>query len=432
MPSLPNIHSSPPEGPFPPKLPESSKADRFPSHCAVELTYRCNHACAFCSNPWATSFHASPVSLTPRELIHGTSGRVYPREPELTGTEWTRHLRALAAMGVSSFSITGGEPTLHPDFLPVLRAVTGLTIRRPYLLDGGSVSYCQVPVRVSLFTNGDTDVFSPVVFELLIQRKVTLLVGMTGTRVLHERLSQGCYSRTAHTLHGTLSRGINVVLNLTITRGNEGDAVRCAREFLETGIRHINLMRVVPVGRARDPDQFRALISPPEMFIKTVQAISEMCTTHGTRCTIGNALPRCVFPPDVVPEVGRSYLCACGSQGFCLDPSGLVRPCTCSPIVLGHISDILGAMHSSRLEAFLNRDPPSSCVGCPDLDSCSGGCPAGWDPSAGECFPSPLRSPAVRGDPWLDAGGEGEGQKETREKGGPTTQIPKEGYYHEN
>src|SRR5258708_6004639 len=64
----------------------------------LELTRRCNLECPHC-------------------YIDGGLAR----EGEMPGSEFHRLLDEFADMGVWAVAMTGGEPTLHPDFIPLVR-----------------------------------------------------------------------------------------------------------------------------------------------------------------------------------------------------------------------------------------------------------------------------------------------------------------------
>ena len=72
----------------------------FPKVAALELTYKCNHKCLFCSCPWESS-------------------EMY-RENELTAEQWFFAVDELMRKGVSSFTLTGGEPLMREDLMQII------------------------------------------------------------------------------------------------------------------------------------------------------------------------------------------------------------------------------------------------------------------------------------------------------------------------
>lgn len=73
----------------------------IPRSAVLELTYRCNHYCRFCSCPW--------------ENKEGT----YQKGKELSGAQWCLVIDKLYSLGVESISVSGGECLLYKE-LPVV------------------------------------------------------------------------------------------------------------------------------------------------------------------------------------------------------------------------------------------------------------------------------------------------------------------------
>ncbi|KAH3743222.1 hypothetical protein Pelo_15367 [Pelomyxa schiedti] len=74
--------------------------------------------------------------------------------------------------------------------------------------------------------------------------------------------------------------------------------------------------------------------------------------------------------------------CVCGTHTICVDPSGLIRPCTTSAVVGGTMDAPGAALVSHHFAEFTSavtaRPRPSKCATCKHRDRCSVGCPASW------------------------------------------------------
>ena len=81
------------------------KIVHLPKSVALELTYRCNHKCKFCSCPWD-----APNSA-------------YPKGEELSVRDWMKVVDILYSKGVESFSLSGGEVLLKDGFETILRYI---------------------------------------------------------------------------------------------------------------------------------------------------------------------------------------------------------------------------------------------------------------------------------------------------------------------
>lgn len=74
----------------------------LPKSVALELTYKCNHHCLFCSCPWY-----APNSS-------------YPLGKELSTTQWKWVIEKLYDYGVKTFSLSGGEALLRDDLHEII------------------------------------------------------------------------------------------------------------------------------------------------------------------------------------------------------------------------------------------------------------------------------------------------------------------------
>ncbi|TVQ62302.1 MAG: GTP 3',8-cyclase MoaA [Phycisphaerales bacterium] len=72
----------------------------------ISLTDRCNFRCVYCMEP--------DVRFAPSDAL-------------LTGAEVVRLVRVAASLGVRKVRLTGGEPTLRPDLLEIIRGVRAET-----------------------------------------------------------------------------------------------------------------------------------------------------------------------------------------------------------------------------------------------------------------------------------------------------------------
>ena len=72
----------------------------LPKVLTVELTYRCNHKCLFCSCPWENQ---------PRL-----------KEKELSAKEWKEIFKKVKEYGVKQITFSGGEAILREDLFEIL------------------------------------------------------------------------------------------------------------------------------------------------------------------------------------------------------------------------------------------------------------------------------------------------------------------------
>lgn len=182
----------------------------------LSLTDRCNYRCVYCMPPEG------------EEHI--------PHEEILTYEELLRLCRITAALGISRYKITGGEPLCRKgavDFIRNLRSIPGVE-------------------QTTITTNG-----------ALLAPRVAALAGMgvDGITVSLDSLNQEHYndiSRSRVDVAGVLKamadakqRGVRVKINVVPLRGyNEDDLPDLTRFALEHAY-HIRFIELMPVGRGR-------------------------------------------------------------------------------------------------------------------------------------------------------------------------------------
>ncbi len=92
--------------------------DCYPIHITVGLTNRCNHSCIWCYGHDTISEHYNDNDFAPVRMIVDA-------------------IREVAQVGLRSVTLVGtGEPTLHPEFVKIVRGIT------------------SAGVDIGLFTNG--------------------------------------------------------------------------------------------------------------------------------------------------------------------------------------------------------------------------------------------------------------------------------------
>lgn len=85
-------------------LDEEAKKNKVPLHGTFELTPRCNFNCKMC-------------------YVHLNAHQMNQIGKELSGEEWIEIARKAKDAGMLQLCITGGEPTLHPEFPKIYRAL---------------------------------------------------------------------------------------------------------------------------------------------------------------------------------------------------------------------------------------------------------------------------------------------------------------------
>lgn len=175
---------------------------------SLELTGRCQLACTHC---YAES---SPLGG------HGA----------MTGADWQDVLEQAAALGIPSVQFIGGEPTLHPDFMNLVKHASDVGFQVEVFTNLVRVPRSRWELfercRVSLATS----YYTPVV------ERHDLLTGLPGS---HER--------TRANIAEAVRRGLRIRVGVVDVGG---DAEAACADLRTLGVRRIHTAGVQAIGRA--------------------------------------------------------------------------------------------------------------------------------------------------------------------------------------
>lgn len=305
----------------------------------LELTHRCNVACRHCY--------------------------IVPGEQELPLSEWEPILAQLAGHGVFVLTLTGGEPTLYPQFFDFLE----LTSRFHF--------------AIRLFSN-----LTAVSEEAINRLCGANVLGIETTfhaadAETHDAFcrSPGAFEKTMSALRAMKEKGLPLGIKTAWTRANHD-----APERMFDLAKDLNLfMRASPsVTPRRDMStaHFEYKLSEEELFHLFMKIIR--LSGDPSKFASCDAYP--------LPK-GDFGFCGAGVSGVRLSPSAKVYPCVEMQEVVGDLrkqsfgevwynSPFLKQLRTLRL-----RDA-KQCMACPDLRFCFR-CPGqAFNEGAGLCGPS--------------------------------------------
>jgi radical SAM protein with 4Fe4S-binding SPASM domain len=304
------------EGPILPTL-------DFPAYYALELTATCNNLCPSCSNVFER------------------------RRDPLPFVDWQVILDAIMPYAVR-LKLTGGEPTLHPDFARIHAEIERRSI--PY----------------TLFTNARWH--NPQYIIDMLKDTTTCtgaLVSLHGASVAaHEAFTNvpGSFKETVTNIERATKAGLSIHLSCVLTQHNLDQI----RDFVTLGQklgasmivfnRHIG----VPVD---------GLTIKPTQLAKAVEHINDLrCAGQPVR--YGTCIPQCFTSSS-------STGCLAGTAYCTIDPWGNLRPCNHSPWIAGNVLDksLASAWHSDVMQRWRVLIP-EACTTCNAFSQCRGGCRA--------------------------------------------------------
>ncbi len=304
-----------------------------PTVFTLEITPRCQLHCRGCGNVFSHDPHTTP---------------------ELDAEAWHAILERLRPLA-RALRITGGEPTLHPQFDAIIRQVDVLGV--PFVV----------------FTNGQWPNPVKVIRILRSARHLRgILVSMHGD----DAESYSCYTGstgsddflrlTAH-IRQAAAAGLRVVTNTLLLRTTIDRLAEIAHLAFNLGVSGVSFGRYYGVPL---PD-----LTPDADALRSALRQIATLRRNDPRITLSNCVPIC-FLPDT-DFGGRG--CTSGFTHATIGPQGDVRPCTHTALTLGNIhhghDQIEALWQSPALEAW-RRAVPETCWRCAALSRCKGGCRA--------------------------------------------------------
>ncbi len=189
-------------------------ASQGPAKLIMNVTYVCNNHCTFCAVGTRTQVDGHP-----------------PRQRE--------YLEEYRRQGVRMVDFDGGEPTLHPELLSLVRYARKLGYE-----------------RVNVTTNGRLCFYEDYARKLANSGVTTLLFSVHGPDARTHAQQVGVAEAFEQTIGGIRNcvrhapAGVELGMNVTITKGNFRLLPELAELALDLGLPWLNLQFLTPFGRA--------------------------------------------------------------------------------------------------------------------------------------------------------------------------------------
>ena len=305
----------------------------LPSVAALELTYRCNHKCLFCSCPWEADAH-------------------YAKD-EMTIGEWTRVIEVLMSYGVSSFTLTGGEPLMRDDLYQIIDTV----------IERGC--------GLNIISNGKRidDAF----LDFIAERHISICISLPGIETFVEHTGIDNVEHVLSLFEKTRERGIKATANIAVTKKNLPELYENIAYALIKGADYVLLNRFLPGGRGLQNQEYLLDCEEINMMLDIAEDVLSKAGRYGH---VGTELPLCVIKhPERYHHLQVSNLCA-AAKGFCVvDPSGYLKVCNHSPHRVCKYTEIESLASNPYWTSFRNRNYlPTMCKECDKKELCDGGC----------------------------------------------------------
>lgn len=190
------------------------RASQGPRKLVMNVTYVCNNHCTFCAVGTRTQLDGHP-------------------------TRQREQLAHYRAQGVTQVDFDGGEPTLNPELVPLVRHARALGY-----------------TRVNVTTNGRLAAYEAFAARLVNSGLTTLLFSVHGpdarTHAQNVGVAEAFDQTTAGIRHCVrlAPAGVALGMNVTITRSNVDLLGELAQLAWDLGLPWMNLQFLTPFGRA--------------------------------------------------------------------------------------------------------------------------------------------------------------------------------------
>ena len=306
---------------------------RLPNVAALELTYRCNHRCLFCSCPWE-------------------SDETY-RKAELKTEEWFSVVDELMKKRVSAFTLTGGEPLMREDLIQIIE----------YILQKGA--------SLNMISNGRKidDEF----LDYIAKKKISICISIPGIETFAEHTGIDNVQHVLSLFERTKIRGIQATANIAVTKKNLPELYENIAYALIKGADYVLLNRFLPGGRGLQNQEYLLTKEETNRMLDIAETVLSKANKYGH---VGTELPLCAIDhPERYKHIQVSNLCS-AAKGFCvIDPSGYLKVCNHSPVRVCRYDELDTLAQNEYWIRFRRRDYlHEMCKECDKKDRCDGGC----------------------------------------------------------
>jgi len=304
-----------------------------PYRMDLALTYRCNNACPHCYVARAADY------------------------PEMDTAAWQAVLERVWDAGIPHVCFTGGEATLRPDLVELVRYAEGRGLVTGLLTNGRRL--CD-PAYVQALVEAGLD-----------HVQITL---ESHDEAVHDRMvaARGAWEETVTGIRNAVAAGLYTTTNTTLTRENVAAIEETVALIAALGVPTFACNSLIYSGRGATVGTGfgEGELAP------VLERVRQAAEQRGLRLIWYTPTQYCQLSPLQL-ELGVKA-CTAALYNMCVEPDGAVIPCQSYYRPLGHIlRDPWEAIWNHELARSLRerRYVPEKCHDCPELPLCGGGCP---------------------------------------------------------
>jgi radical SAM protein with 4Fe4S-binding SPASM domain len=338
---------------MPSPIDAAAKLHPLPTTFVLELTQRCNNRCGYCYNAWRAP-----------DLEYPKVG-----EKEMTiGQIEQAILKLCSETQVEVIALSGGEPTLRPDFKEIVQLIHSLGIKTQIITNGTNLSESLVEATV------DGSIY-----------QVSLL---SSRAEIHDRLAghPGAWDAVIDGMQNVHLAGGYLIAVFVATRENFTDLGPTVHLAMMLGAASLLYNRInIGGSNLRHPD---ALSMTPAMVEENLRILDEIAAKTGFSIDTGVVIEPCMVDLSRYSHIHHGWCSLAGEHATpIIDPAGNIRICEHSPTILGHIErdSIRDILTSHPYVHAFRTTWPKECADCdhPLRDLCQGGCRAAAEQAYG-------------------------------------------------
>ena len=256
---------------------------------------------------------------------------------ELTLKEKLDVVDQLDRAGVAALALSGGEPTIHPHFLPIVRKASERGIYTAVATNGwmfADISFARKARRAGL-------------------RYVEVSIDSADPKK-HDRFRgvDGSWERAVKGLRNAVKLGFSTAMAVTLTKLNVDEVNEILDLAEDLGVERVVFFNFIPVGRGEDivnldlnPEERERVLR--RLYLESSRRSVDIISTapQYSRVALQLSEGRSIIPThfyckgDPITAALAEFIGGCGAGRIyvALQPDGSVVPCVFMPIVVGNL-----------------------------------------------------------------------------------------------
>lgn len=324
------------------------------NQCTITLTRQCNLRCNFC--------YAKKTK--------------YKKDDTIKYEDLQKIVDFCSDAKVKYFVFTGGEPTLYPRLLDILKyiqkhkIIPAITTNGILLKDN---SYCKL-----LIENGIE------YFDISLKGKDSI--------ECYETVGQDCYAQQLAAIRNLSSLDVEFTCSMVLTEKNIDSFCDMVRGAHNNGAKQFSFTFIIDNEESLDKDEAYLRNHNPFSLIESFLSHIDELNSITENWWIEYSFPICVYTDSQIEVLKRKFALPCQihvENGITFDTQMNLIPCN---MFFENRMGKLGVDYSSYQEFKrfsqkslyrltidrLQKFPSSECNLCKYIKSCYGGCPVTW------------------------------------------------------